>query len=564
VEAAPNLSGRCFSIYMAGKASIKPEAWTGGAAGFFRFLEEFQPMVPSAKGGFERFKLRPLEAEEIRNALESNARTIVLCWPRRHGKTLVSALLVIWRFLSSQTQTIGICANSAQQTIDTAFKTIVGILRETPYSADMIAKSSITILGDKISYDGLRNTIQGFPANAKALYGKKLTIAQVSELHAAFDDEAYQVLASSTIDSEDGLVLVDSTVGPRSSPLFALYSVAQDGTDPSLFYSHIFYKDLEDAVAKLPSWITEKALRSRAAQMLPAEFAQQHLNQWGLSSSSLFPPHVLSKCIETYDIDPKAIANGSAYVVGGGLDRAYGFSINGDATVTTCILKVLQGEEEHIYVLASDNVTFSSASGIRKNFQRYQREYGMKTLAIENYNSQDIAAWCGEQQTFSHEIVHPTAEKQASAFTALYQAANEGRLHIHKKFEKLLKEMDRFEYQISRTSNRTGGVPSFEAAKGSKDDHVYSLCWALYSLREQELNAYELHGIHCFGASPVVRMCALNGGEMIPPCASDCRSMGRAHALYKQYRTKNHLIPLDFPEFIAAKITNTGAHTLPR
>lgn len=89
----------------------------------------------------------------------------------------------------------------------------------------------------------------------------------------------------------------------------------------------------------------------------------------------------------------KAIADGAAYVTGAGLDRAYGFSLHGDSTVTTCVLKTLQGEEDHYYVLASDDIAFSNASGIKKALTRYYKDFGMSRAAIETYNAQDIGAW---------------------------------------------------------------------------------------------------------------------------------------------------------------------------
>lgn len=245
----------------------------------------------------------------------------------------------MWRFLTRQTQTVAMVANSEKQTVDTAFKLARTVLEQTPYTAAMIKAGTISVTADRIEYPALGNLIQGYSANPAALYGKKLTIAQVSELHAATSDAAYQVLASSTIDTDDGLVLVDSTVGPRTSPLFALYQLAQRGEDPTLFFSHIAYRDLADACENAPPWITPAALRSRAAQMLPAEFTQQHLNQWTSGVSALFPPEVLDRCRDSYRLDVPSITGGAAFIVGGGLDRAYGFSMHGDATVTTAVLK---------------------------------------------------------------------------------------------------------------------------------------------------------------------------------------------------------------------------------
>ena len=197
---------------------IDTKLWRGGSEGFFRWIEDVRPMVPSSKGGFEPYVPGPLERIELTTALDGSYRTIVLCWPRRHGKTLAAALIVCWRFMSRRTQNVAMVANSERQSVDVAFKLVRDILRETPYAAAMVKADKITIAADKIEYPALGNVIQGFPSNPAALFGKKLSIAQVSELHAATSDAAYQALASATIDTDDGLVLVDSTVGSRSSP----------------------------------------------------------------------------------------------------------------------------------------------------------------------------------------------------------------------------------------------------------------------------------------------------------------------------------------------------------
>jgi hypothetical protein len=161
-------------------------------------------------------------------------------------------------------------------------------------------------------------------------------------------------------------------------------------------------------------------------------------------------------------------------------------------------------------------------------------------------------------------VIHPTAERQASAFVALYNTAKEGRLHIHPSFQKLIKELSTFEYRMANDGDRRATMPKFEGARGCKDDFVYSLVWSLYSLREQELSAYEMHGIHCHAPhAPVVRLCALNGGQMIPPCADNCRSMRAANQLYRSYTARN-IMPMQFHEFMRSTVKNLGAHTMPR
>jgi len=540
-----------------------PARWRNGADGFFAFLEDVQPHIKDEHGRWVPYTIPNDEVrEEIRRAIDSGCGTVVFCWPRRHGKTLVTALIILWRFLTRQNETIALIANSEKQAIDTCFRIVRDALRNTPYTRRMLRDETIKIQAQNIQYEGLGNSITGYPNNPSVLYGIAFSIVQVSELHAARDIEAFNTVSGSTMDRADGLILVDSTVGSQSSPLWVLWQTNQTDPDADIHFSYINYRDLEDAIQNLPSWLSEARLRTLAATMLPLQFAQQHLNQWQAGSSCLFPPNILDMCRDQYPINVEALTSGAAYVVGSGLDRAYGFSLHGDQTVATAVLRVLDGEDDHFYVLASDSIRFSSASGIKKALSRYEREYQMTRAAIESYNAQDIAAWCGDQK-FDHELVHATSDRQSNAFTALYNAAAEGRLHIHPSYEKLLEEMAVFEYRLENVTGK-GTVPKFEAATGSHDDHVYSLAWAVYSLRDIELNPYEIAGIHCFANAIVAPLCVLNGGTIVPACSEQCRSFGTAADLYQKYEAKAGAACLKIEDFITQKLENVGSYSASR
>ncbi len=537
-----------------------------GSRGFFAFLKDVSPMIPSARGGYEAYEIpSKLVRTEIRNALDNNHSTIAFCWPRRHGKTIIAALIIVWRFLTRQTQAIAIVANSEKQTVDTAFRLIRTILQQTPFSKALISEGAIKVGADWIEYPALDNRIQGFPSNVPSLYGKRVSVAQISELHAAQTDGLFQALASSTIDSDDGLVLVDSTVGPRSSPLYGLYQIAKAGTDPTLYFSHIEYRDIDDAVTNGPPWIKPERLKSRSAQMLPAEFEMQHLNRWGSCTSALFPPDAIERCRDEYALDVEPLAAGRAYAVGAGLDRALIVSVHGDRTVLACVLKTTgeNDDEPHFYVLDAHAFTLSTEGAIKRKVTTFQREFGLNHICVERYEGQDIALWCSNQGLHS-ELIHATPKQQAPAFMALANAAREGRLHIHPKFEAVFSEMDTFEYELVPTGTSDGVMPRFGHAKGAHDDHLYALAWAIYALRDIELNPYEVKGITCHAPGPVARLCLLNDGDLIPNCAEECGSMQNVHELYKIYRTRSGICAIEIDVFYRSKVVNIGSHTIRR
>src|SRR5690606_23801817 len=97
------------------------DRWKGGSDGFFNFLEDVKPVVRCAKGGFTPFVPGPRERSELVQALDGDFSTVVFSWPRRHGKTATSVMIILWRFLTRRTENVAIVANSEKQVVDTAF-----------------------------------------------------------------------------------------------------------------------------------------------------------------------------------------------------------------------------------------------------------------------------------------------------------------------------------------------------------------------------------------------------------------------------------------------------------
>lgn len=550
-------------------------AWRDGSNGFFQFLEDVQPRVRSHTGGFIPYELSGEPKREVERALDSPDVSIaVWCWPRRHGKTLVSAMTIIWRFLTRPNENIAVVANSEKQVLSTAMRTIRQAFEQTPFLKQLVAAGSITVLQDRIEFPATGSIIQAYSANPAALFGKALSCAQISELHAAPNGEAvFTALSGSLLDTAGSLLLIDSTVGPKSSKLFELYQAAtrEMNPDASIAFSHIEYADLDDACRNAPPWINAIMLRSLAGQMLPQDFNLYHLGRWSDASSALFPADILAACIEEYPLDLKALTNGSAYIVGGGLDRAFGGSKHGDATVTACVAKIVLDDEEHIYVLDADAVFLGRLGGIKSRFDGYHKDYDMSRLTLESFGAQDVADWARTRPYGGDvEVVHPSRGNKYAAFMTLYQAASEQRLHVHQKFKDLLAEMKVFEVLSDgkatdgKATDGQAAIPKFTHPRGAHDDFVHAVAWAVYGLRTVSLNPYEVEGINCNGRGADVAMCVLNGGGVTPLCATSCRSMREVHRLYEAYRSRKSLSPLNFETFVMEKVKNVGAHTMPR
>ncbi|WP_202090489.1 terminase large subunit domain-containing protein [Sphingomonas aliaeris] len=529
-----------------------------------------EPRVRSSTGGFIPYRAGPREAAEIAKALDGQDISVaVFCWPRRHGKSVTSAMIIVWRFLTRRTEMTAVVANSEKQVVDTAFRSIREAFEQTPFLKNLTKSGTVNVLADRIELPSTGSTIQAFSANPAALWGKKLSCAQVSELHAApRGDEVFAALAGSLLDTAGSLMLIDSTVSAKSSKLYELYQAATHQTDPdhSISFSHIEYSNLDDACRNAPPWINETKLRSLARQMLPHEFALYHLNRWGDAASTLFPADMLAACTHEYPLDLPSLAAGSAYVVGAGLDRAFGGSRHGDRTVTACVVKIVVDDDEHLYVLDANSVFMSRLSVIKARFEGYHCNQDMTRATLESYGAQDVADWCASQPYGSGvETIHPSRKSKYGAFMGLYQAAAEQRLHIHPVFKELLAELAVFEVHADgKATDGEAAVPKFTHPRGAHDDYVHAVAWAAHSLRHVSLNPYEIEGIHCNGRGPDVAMCALNGGAHVPLCARSCRSMREASRLFDDYVDRRPVDALAFPAFLANKLKNIGAHSIPR
>ena len=539
----------------ASTGTTKTVAWSDGSAGFWQWHKDTQPMIPSAKGGYELFKPTPEQRKAIEEALKLDAKgnfvyqTIAFSFPRRHSKTLIMALLVIWRFCTRETECIKVMANSERQTLSVGFKLLKQIILNTPALRTLIGPKNVKKYS--IEYPKLDSTIEAVNCNTSGLYGEKVTVGWVSEIHAAASDEPMQVLASSLGDSRNSWLLVDSTCDSIGGILHRLEQLAESGEDETVYSNVIRYKDLQEALEKSPPWISKRWLESRAKQLLPAVFETQHLNQRTSSDRNLFAAKDIQACVKKRLKAPLTlellaqITQGRKYLTGGGLDRAYFGSINGDATVWTSIAKVAgpdNGEPEY-YVMAQKSVLGSLASGIKKAISKDMAHYRLTNMVVESYNSQDIYTWLLEQPGWNAEVIHPTASAQLEPFMQLYRLVKEGRLHIPGNLKKLQEEMETFLYELVQ------GKPKFGSSK-FKDDYIYSLAWAIHSLREKELATYELPRIVCESKSKNSRHCFLRGGDLIiPSCSRACEAYMLTEKMFSQYRTSKVNSELTLPQF---------------
>lgn len=537
--------------------------WRNGAKGFLQWLQDVKPRIAGNKGRFIPFQAAQFQIDTIQDALAMEGgkwkyQTLCFSFPRRHSKTTLMALLVLWRFLLFPHENIKILANSFEQGANVAFSLVKSAILNTP--AILAEIGAANVLATEIRNVKLQGRIEVVASNAPSLYGQKITVGWVSEIHAAQDDSAMQVIASSLGDTQNSWLLLDSTVDAIGGPIHRLEQLAATGEDATVFVKRIEYRDLQDALEHCPEWIDKRWLASRAKQLLPVEFATQHLNQRASATNNLFSLVDIQAAKEDMpaqftSLELDVLAAKRRYVIGGGLDRAYFASLHGDKTIWTSIAKIADenGNDPHFYILNQKDIFGSLGISIKKAIARDNELYKFSNICIEAYNSQDIALWAMEQ-SIPCEIIHATNNNQIPAFTDLHRIVAEKRLHFSNKLDGLATELETFTYILK------GDTPKFGDNKWH-DDRVYSLAWAIFSLREREIIAYELPDIICNSKSRNSSLCYLRCGDLILPCSQSCKSHIECNAIYLQYKTHNVESTITLPDFYKNKVTVGGVKT---
>src|SRR3990167_2284346 len=94
-------------------------------------------------GDVEPIKLYPHQIRWLREATKRDKdgnlvyKRVVACWPKRDGKTLCVAILLIWRmFVFGVDQHMGILSNSKEQSEGNVFTAVKDIIDHSPNLAD--------------------------------------------------------------------------------------------------------------------------------------------------------------------------------------------------------------------------------------------------------------------------------------------------------------------------------------------------------------------------------------------------------------------------------------------
>lgn len=507
--------------------------------GFLRWAEDFAYVRNPKTNKYEPFVWLNWQVTEILRIMQPSQDktqfkylTMIFCWPRRFGKTMVTALFDVWRADVFDNQKIVIAANSENQAQSTAFE----LCGDTAhFSPALKVKAEVGQLRVRFKNN---SEIHAVPRSIPSMYGQSINVGQTTELCVAKNDDHYQVLASSTGDVQ-GVMLVDSNFGATSNKVYELVELGLSGQDPTIGVSIISYKDKDEAVEyNLSPFITTKWLNSRAMQMTSGEFRRNHLNQPSEGAEQMFTSDQIAAVVTDWEyplgrefVKKLTEERYISHMFGGGYDGSMSFSKRGDRTVWAYVLKgemrdtvllkeyseqfgliggsddeelkdisVAYTEPYEYIVLECGEIRNGDQSAAQKAIVYCKHKYGAPSkVGLEAYQAAGLFQWCSANN-IPAELISPTTNVQVAMFNLFYQLVNARRLKSLKGQWLFQQELGLFQADEVNNKFGLGKQVRLKVDKNEdidvyrsqdepetiwvKDDSVYAVAHACYILKD--------------------------------------------------------------------------------
>lgn len=237
------------------------------------------------------------QCEKLLEALEMKDgrfiyRQIVFCLPRAYGKSLMTVLTVLWKFLNFPRQTLVLGANSKDQVGHVHLKELKDIVLNSPKVLRIIGKRNLQDKeirltdknGNVVSKIRIISTHTGLLSN--------ITGYTFSEFFLQSKFDFYTALDGSLRGQINALGIIDTTASHKAHMLYKLYKAAQSGKDKTIYFC---YETLSPCLAKNhpnPN-ITQAELDSYEIKFTPPDFAMYFKNLWSGDTEALFSQKII-------------------------------------------------------------------------------------------------------------------------------------------------------------------------------------------------------------------------------------------------------------------------------
>jgi hypothetical protein len=521
-------------------------------AGFRAWCKAIQPVVLNKAGKYEVFAPTAHQDDLVDKFLQSRKGSrskafqhnlVLNIEPRRHGKSTLFMLVVLWLWHTRENFTVQALGNEESHSRRTQYNRLIKTVENTAKlkaQADagkiVIQKSEITRYAKGGRPVSVIQSMKGLTSASS--FGDRVNVLWVSDLHACPDMAVFNAWQASLMDSENTLILVDSNVDSFGGPVHSLQEVAEAA--PDMACNHLEYIDWDDYEKNAPAWIDRKKAKALEKTLLPAEFQRDILGIRGQSVNHLFNAEIIQGMQEQYPL-PVSVESlekltvGREFYIGGGLDRAKNLIQTkiSDASVWTVTLKIQDpGKEARYVTLNQKTFRVNSEKLIMAQILKDHDRYGLTNVVLENYETAGLYHRLVERG-LSVELITANAGNKNISVPEFYRICSEGRFTASHLQAEFFKELSGYIYE--RNNN---GTYKFTHAKHlAHDDHIDSTVWSVYALREMINSMFILDAVVCENRNPSARtLCFLFGGDhVLNSCSMRCPAYHQTHEFHQAY-----------------------------
>ena len=416
----------------------------------------------------QRVKLTPYQRRWLREVEDPRWKVVVICVPKRVGKSLFSAIVAVYWALARMGATVVVLSTSEKHASSVTFKYV----RQFCRVSDQVTAEVATLAQNKVEFRN-GSVIRAVPCTVEAVAGIATDLLIIDEL-ALIDDEEVVQIAMSQTEKEDAKVLITSTASEHGHLLHRLYLRHLEGEAEKERLRFIYHS--AEIYDEHP-FITREWLEERRKQMPEFLFRQYHLNEWGVAGEKIFSPELVKTAIRDYPlplpmerIEEVLGEKVVGFVFTAAVDRALPHSKHGDHTVG-CVVANCLTEDGRERLLVVDLKVFPTgvAEEIKAWLMQVTSKYSLTSVVLETYQAYDLYAWC-KQRGLPAKLEHATREAQLAAFPVLIMAFEQGKIIIP-RHDLLIEEL----LALERTSSG-----KFRAGQGKHDDTVFALLWAVF------------------------------------------------------------------------------------
>ena len=458
----------------------------------------------AATGGVRPLTLTDYHREALDLVVDPRATMLLICWPKRHGKTMLNAALGCWRAATQRYQGIAVLATSREHAETTLYGYEYAMFRHSPFLRWLAGGETNLHERAGIYVAHTESAIRPMPCRVASVSGRPFSMLQVTELREMADETVFHMAASQT-EQRGAITVVDSSASEPDNIVTELHDSANG--DASGFREHYMS-------GTCAPWISDAWLADRRRALPATLFTLWHINEFGDGAGRYFTDAMIRDMHCDWPDDMTELTllrklrelGAPGYVACAGLDRSAPWTEAGqsDRTSWTVTVRFTLPETvgawqagDHYAVVRQVVFKLRDMETIKRQVARDAQEFRLAQTVFEQYQCGDLYLWA-LGRGINARLSHARGQEQMTMFSIYHALGEQRRLHAPAASKLLWQDMRDFDCKVDGDRVQFGASKKRKKKKRGRtprDDTVYSTGLSLLAFQFINLDDYGTPGI---------------------------------------------------------------------